>query len=165
MRIQHNIAALNSHRQLGNNNNAVSKNLEKLSSGYRINRAGDDAISEKMRAQITGIDASGQNALDFTKKDTITVDGVNIEIDWSDLSADDTASVTATHTLKINPLDANGKFNMTLNGEAIEIDLSGLLATDGGTSAKTLGISAEARQLQAAASDCKSVILQTPSTS
>ena len=43
MRIQHNIMALNSHRQLGNNNSAVSKSLEKLSSGYRINRAGDDA--------------------------------------------------------------------------------------------------------------------------
>lgn len=39
MRIQHNIMALNSHRQLGNNNSAVSKSLEKLSSGYRINRA------------------------------------------------------------------------------------------------------------------------------
>ena len=58
MRIQHNIAALNSYRNLTGNNNAVAKNLEKLSSGYRINRAGDDAaglaISEKMRAQITG---------------------------------------------------------------------------------------------------------------
>ena len=43
MRIQHNIAALNSYRQLSGNNNALSKNLEKLSSGYRINRAGDDA--------------------------------------------------------------------------------------------------------------------------
>ncbi len=59
MRIQHNINALNSHRQLGMNNNAVGKNLEKLSSGFRINRAGDDAaglaISEKMRAQISWI--------------------------------------------------------------------------------------------------------------
>ena len=43
MRIQHNIAALNSYRNLTGNNNAVAKNLEKLSSGYRINRAGDDA--------------------------------------------------------------------------------------------------------------------------
>lgn len=68
MRIQHNIAALNSYRQLGNNNNAVSKNLEKLSSGYRINRAGDDAaglaISEKMRAQITGLETAQKNAND-----------------------------------------------------------------------------------------------------
>lgn len=68
MRIQHNIAALNSHRQLSNNNSAVSKNLEKLSSGYRINRAGDDAaglaISEKMRAQITGLETAQKNAQD-----------------------------------------------------------------------------------------------------
>lgn len=68
MRVQHNIAALNSYRNLTNNNSSVSKNLEKLSSGYRINRAGDDAaglaVSEKMRAQITGLDAAQKNAND-----------------------------------------------------------------------------------------------------
>ncbi|HIZ81251.1 MAG TPA: flagellin [Candidatus Mediterraneibacter pullistercoris] len=68
MRIQHNIAALNSYRNLTNNNSAVSKNLEKLSSGYKINRAGDDAaglaISEKMRAQITGLETAQKNAND-----------------------------------------------------------------------------------------------------
>lgn len=68
MRIQHNIMALNSHRQLGNNNSAVAKSLEKLSSGYRINRAGDDAaglaISEKMRAQIKGLTAASDNSQD-----------------------------------------------------------------------------------------------------
>ncbi|WP_077612123.1 flagellin N-terminal helical domain-containing protein [Clostridium sp. Marseille-P2415] len=68
MRIQHNIAALNSYRNLSSNNSAVSKNLEKLSSGYKINRAGDDAaglaISEKMRAQITGLETAQKNAND-----------------------------------------------------------------------------------------------------
>ncbi len=68
MRIQHNIAALNSYRNLTNNNSAVSKNLEKLSSGYAINRAGDNAaglaISEKMRAQITGLETAQKNAQD-----------------------------------------------------------------------------------------------------
>ena len=68
MRIQHNIAAQNSYRQLGGNNNALSKNLEKLSSGYKINRAGDDAaglaISEKMRSQITGLKKAQDNAND-----------------------------------------------------------------------------------------------------
>ncbi|MEA4988402.1 MAG: flagellin [Anaerovorax sp.] len=68
MRIQHNIAAMNSYRQLGANNNAVGKNLEKLSSGFRINRAGDDAaglaISEKMRAQIKGLETAQKNAND-----------------------------------------------------------------------------------------------------
>ena len=68
MRIQHNIAALNTHRNLGMNNAAASKNLEKLSSGYQINRAGDDAaglaISEKMRGQISGLDMASKNASD-----------------------------------------------------------------------------------------------------
>ena len=68
MRIQHNIAALNSYRNLGVNNSGVAKNLEKLSSGYRINRAGDDAaglaISEKMRSQITGLNTATKNAND-----------------------------------------------------------------------------------------------------
>ena len=68
MIVQHNIMALNSYNRLGTNNNAVQKNLEKLSSGYRINRAGDDAaglaISEKMRAQITGLERAQLNAKD-----------------------------------------------------------------------------------------------------
>ena len=68
MRIQHNIAALNSYSQLTSNNNAVASNLEKLSSGYRINSAADDAaglaISEKMRAQITGLETASDNAED-----------------------------------------------------------------------------------------------------
>ena len=68
MRIQHNITALSAYRNLTNNNSAVAKNLEKLSSGYKINRAGDDAaglaISEKMRAQITGLKTAQKNAND-----------------------------------------------------------------------------------------------------
>ena len=62
MRIQHNIMAMNAYRNYTNNTSALSKNLEKLSSGYKINRAGDDAaglaISEKMRAQIRPGDRS-----------------------------------------------------------------------------------------------------------
>ena len=68
MRINHNIAAINTHRQMNFNNTNVGKNLEKLSSGYRINRAGDDAaglaISEKMRAQIKGLNMAEKNAQD-----------------------------------------------------------------------------------------------------
>ncbi|TKI53499.1 flagellin [Lysinibacillus mangiferihumi] len=68
MRIQHNISALNAHRNLGANNTQASKNLEKLSSGYKINRAGDDAaglaISEKMRGQIRGLDMATKNSQD-----------------------------------------------------------------------------------------------------
>ncbi|WAA12022.1 flagellin [Fervidibacillus halotolerans] len=68
MRINHNIAALNTYRQLSSANNAMSKSMEKLSSGLRINRAGDDAaglaISEKMRGQIRGLDMAAKNAQD-----------------------------------------------------------------------------------------------------
>ena len=68
MRIQHNIMAMNAYRNYNNNTSALSKNLEKLSSGYKINRAGDDAaglaISEKMRAQITGLKAATKNVKD-----------------------------------------------------------------------------------------------------
>lgn len=68
MRIQHNISALNTHRNLSFNNTQTSKALEKLSSGYKINRAGDDAaglaISEKMRGQIRGLDMASKNAQD-----------------------------------------------------------------------------------------------------
>jgi flagellin-like hook-associated protein FlgL len=68
MRINHNIAALNTYRQLNSATNAQSKSMEKLSSGLRINRAGDDAaglaISEKMRGQIRGLDQASRNAQD-----------------------------------------------------------------------------------------------------
>ncbi len=68
MVVRTNTMALNAYRQLGMNNNAVTKSLEKLSSGFRINRAGDDAaglaISEKMKAQITGLETASANAQD-----------------------------------------------------------------------------------------------------
>ncbi|WP_405158013.1 flagellin [Paenibacillus sp. FSL H8-0283] len=68
MIINHNIAALNTHRQLSTNTANTNKNIEKLSSGLRINRAGDDAaglaISEKMRGQIRGLDQATRNAQD-----------------------------------------------------------------------------------------------------
>ncbi|MBQ4521896.1 MAG: flagellin [Lachnospiraceae bacterium] len=68
MRVQHNMGALNANRQLGINVSNQSKVTEKLSSGYRINRAGDDAaglaISEKMRSQIRGLEMASKNAQD-----------------------------------------------------------------------------------------------------
>ncbi|ARW00394.1 flagellin Hag [Bacillus subtilis] len=68
MRINHNIAALNTLNRLSSNNSASSKNMEKLSSGLRINRAGDDAaglaISEKMRGQIRGLEMASKNSQD-----------------------------------------------------------------------------------------------------
>ena len=66
MVINHNMSAMYSHRVLGITNYAVQKNMEKLSSGMRINRAGDDAsglaVSEKMRSQIRGLNQASKNA-------------------------------------------------------------------------------------------------------
>ena len=68
MVVQHNLSAMNTSRQLGGVTNSLSKSTEKLSSGYRINRAADDAaglsISEKMRSQIRGLNKASSNAQD-----------------------------------------------------------------------------------------------------
>ena len=68
MRINNNLMAMNTYRQLGLGEAAASRSMEKLSSGYRINRAGDDAaglaISEKMRGQIRGLTQASRNAQD-----------------------------------------------------------------------------------------------------
>ena len=68
MVVQHNLSAMNTNRQLGIVTDSMSKSTEKLSSGYKINRAADDAaglsISEKMRSQIRGLDKAANNAQD-----------------------------------------------------------------------------------------------------
>ena len=68
MIINHNMNALNAHRNMTSNTTTVGKSMEKLSSGLRINRAGDDAaglsISEKMRGQIRGLDQAARNSQD-----------------------------------------------------------------------------------------------------
>ena len=66
MIINHNLSAMFANRSLGVTNSSVEKNMEKLSSGMRINRAGDDAsglaVSEKMRSQIRGLNQASKNA-------------------------------------------------------------------------------------------------------
>ena len=68
MVVQHNLQAMNANRMLGMTTNSLSKSTEKLSSGYRINRAADDAagltISEKMRSQVRGLNKASDNAQD-----------------------------------------------------------------------------------------------------
>ena len=68
MVVQHNLTAANTNRQLGITTNGLQKSTEKLSSGYKINRAADDAaglsISEKMRNQIRGLNKASDNAQD-----------------------------------------------------------------------------------------------------
>jgi len=68
LRIQHNVEAYNAHRNLSMSSAALSKSMERLASGFRINRAADDAaglaISEKLRAQISSISQAQRNAQD-----------------------------------------------------------------------------------------------------
>ena len=111
MRIQHNIMAMNAYRNYTNNTSALSKNLEKLSSGYKINRAGDDAaglaISEKMRAQITGLETAQKNLANCSAVAPIdgTVIGLSIyagqEVTGSTaaLTISDTSTVTVSATV------------------------------------------------------------------
>ena len=155
MRIQHNIAALNSYRQLGTNNSAISKNLEKLSSGYKINRAGDDAaglaISEKMRAQITGLETAQKNANDGislvqTAEGALTevhsmlnrmvelatqssngtydneVDRANLQAEIESLTSEIDRIAESTNFNGINLLDGS----LSENPATFEIDLSGM---------------------------------------
>jgi len=106
MRIQHNISALNAHRNLTFNNTATSKNLEKLSSGFRINRAGDDAaglaISEKMRGQISGLQQAQNNASD----------GINL-IQTAEGALNETHSISANGTYDDTTDRANLQKEMT----------------------------------------------------
>ncbi|MCP1109104.1 flagellin [Ohessyouella blattaphilus] len=118
MRIQHNITAINSYRNLTNNNSAVGKNLEKLSSGYRINRAGDDAaglaISEKMRAQITGLETAQKNSQDAVSL-IQTAEG----------------SLTEVHSMlnrmvELATQSANGTYENKVDREAMEAEVTAL---------------------------------------
>ena len=131
MRIQHNIMALNAHRNSGVNQSAVSKNMEKLSSGYRINRAGDDAaglsISEKMRSQIRGLDQATRNAQDgisfiqtaegaLTEVSSMLTRAKELKVQYANgtYSNEDKANITAELTAlsdEIENITTNTKFN------------------------------------------------------
>jgi len=118
MVIQHNITALNAHRQLGGNNNAVSKNLEKLSSGYRINRAGDDAaglaISEKMRAQIKGLETAQKNAQDGISL-VQTAEGALTEV-----------HSMLNRMVELSTQSANGTYSNDVDRKALQEEVSSL---------------------------------------
>ncbi len=118
MRIQHNISALNAHRNLTFNNTATSKNLEKLSSGFRINRAGDDAaglaISEKMRGQISGLQQAQNNASD----------GINL-IQTAEGALNETHSILQRmRTLAVQ--SANGTYDDTTDRANLQKEMTAL---------------------------------------
>jgi len=118
MFINTNVAAINSHRNLSANNTAMGKTMEKLSSGYRINRAADDAaglaISEKMRYQINGLNQAQRNAQD----------GISL-IQTAE------GALTEVHAMlqRINTLanqSANGTYNSTEDRTALQAEVAEL---------------------------------------
>lgn len=120
MRIQHNIMAMNSYRNYTSNTSALAKNLEKLSSGYKINRAGDDAaglaISEKMRAQITGLTQAQSNAKS----------GINL-VQTAE------GALTEVHDMlnrmvKLADQSANGTYDSTVDRANLQKEVSALQA-------------------------------------
>jgi len=155
LRIQNNVEAFNAHRQLTGTANKAAKAMEKLSSGYRINRAADDAaglaISEKMRAQITGLGQAQRNANDGVSL-VQTAEGalaevhsmlnrlreLSVQYDNGTLSADDQTAIASEATALLSEITAIGtdtKFNGTalLNGTAFTF----VVGADGETIAST----------------------------
>ncbi|MCI9376252.1 MAG: flagellin [Oscillibacter sp.] len=123
MRIQHNILAMNAYRNYNTNTSALAKNLEKLSSGYKINRAGDDAaglaISEKMRAQITGLNAAQKNVKDGISL-VKTAEGAMQEIQDMLNRMDYLATQSANGTYD-NPVD---RLNLNKEMEALKTEIN-----------------------------------------
>ena len=118
MVVQHNLTAINANRYFGMNNTKLSKSLEKLSSGYAINRAGDNAaglaVSEKMRAQISGINQGVKNAQDGISM-VQTFEGALTETD---------SILQRMRTLATQ--SANGTYQNDVDREAIQLEFNQL---------------------------------------
>src|ERR1700748_229755 len=131
LRIQNNVEAFNAHRQLVNTSAEAAKSMERLSSGFRINRAADDsaglAISEKLRAQIGGLAQAQRNAQDAVSM-VQTAEGslaevhsmlqrirdLAVQFNNGTLSTSDKASITLEVTQlcnEISRIGAQTKFN------------------------------------------------------
>ena len=143
MIVQHNMTALNANRQLGITNTNLSKSTEKLSSGYRVNRAADDAaglsISEKMRGQIRGLNQASTNAQDGTSLiqtaegalDTyVTADRAAIALEVRALTSeiDRISSQTEFNTMKLLSGGFTGKVLQVgaNNGQLITFSISAM---------------------------------------
>jgi flagellin len=131
LRIQNNVEAFNAHRNLTGTSSKAAKAMEKLSSGYRINRAADDAaglaISEKMRAQIGGLAQAQRNAQDGvslvqTAEGALTevhsmlgrIRDLRVQFDAGTLSPEDQAAITSeitALTTEITAIGTDTKFN------------------------------------------------------
>jgi flagellin len=160
LRIQNNIEAFNAHRQLVQTGSALSKSMEKLSSGYRINRAADDsaglAISEKLRAEIGGLDQAQRNSQDAVSL-VQTAEGAMSEVhsmlqrvrelavqyNNGTLSASDKASITAEVSqlcAEISRIGSDTKFN----GIAVLTGSSSITFQVGADDGQTIAVNAVA---------------------
>lgn len=131
LRINTNVAAINTHKQLTGANNAMAKSLEKLSSGLRINRASDDAaglaVSEKMRSQVRGLAQAERNSLDGISLANTAEGALNevhnmlqrmrelaVQASNGTLTASDRANINAEFeqlTSQINDIGTQTRFN------------------------------------------------------
>ncbi len=129
MRINNNIMAMNANRQLAINNTNTQKSLEKLSSGFRINRAGDDAaglsISEKMRAQIRGLEMASKNAQD----------GISL-IQTAEGALDEVHSILQ-RMRELAVQSANDTNMTTVDRQAMQTEINQLLEEISGISTRT----------------------------
>lgn len=118
MVVQHNLTALNANRYYGINNNKLSKSLEKLSSGYAINRAGDNAaglaVSEKMRAQISGLTQATKNAQD----------GISMVQTYEGALTETDSILQRMRSLAVQ--SANGSYQNDVDREAIQLEFDQL---------------------------------------
>ena len=162
MIVQHNMTALNANRQLGITNTNLARSTEKLSSGYRINRASDDAaglsISEKMRGQIRGLKQASTNAHSVlqrmreltvqAKNDTyLSEDRAKIQTEMKQLQSEITRIATQTQFNKMNLL--NGSFK-TKQLQVGANDGQVITFSIGTMSAKALGVSGIATAIRKA---------------
>jgi flagellin len=157
LRIQNNVEAFNAHRQLTHTSELQSKSMEKLSSGYRINRAADDAaglaISEKLRAQVSGLDQAARNAQDAISL-VQTGEGAMAEVHTmlqrlrdlavqfnnGTLSSSDQAAITdevGQLCAEVNRIGADTKFN----GIALLTGSSSITFQIGAEAGQTLAVS------------------------
>lgn len=145
MRINNNLMAMNTTRQLGINSDNSSKSMEKLSSGFRINKAGDDAaglaISEKMRSQIKGLGQASRNAQDGISL-IQTTEGALGEAQNIMQRMRELAVQGSTGTLAAEDVTVIGKEFTALTAEITDIasktDFNGIKMLDGSTATVTL---------------------------
>ena len=158
LRVQHNVEAFNAHRNLVATDNAIAKSMERLSSGYRINRAGDDAaglaISEKLRAQIGGLDQAQRNAYDAISL-VQTAEGamqevhsmlqrvrdLAVEFNNGTLSTADKAAITAEVAQLCAQIDAIGS-QTQFNGLALLTGSASITFQVGANDGQTIAVSA-----------------------